>query len=499
MKRSLAFLLALVMMFSLFLFGCAEEQNGTTEGGAPAQSQTEPTVDEFAAPAVKALNRTFRFIVRDSTTTHLDTNEVFAQGLTGDKVNDAVFSRNSVLEAQYGAKIEEDRRANPHTDFKDSLISGEYVADFFFTNLTQIKSLAGANLLVDLNTLSSMDLSKGWWNRNAAKMLSINGKTFFITGEGCTMDERATWVLFFNRDLIANEGLESPYTLVENGTWTHEKMYEYMQKTAKDLNDDGKYAYNLDVIGYAGEQFNNWVHVAAANVTVSDVSSDGVITIPNQPKQELLDAWSKVKNVVTSELRYMQGGGSVFRKNMVTFTGLNLGSVLLWPDSDVNFGVIPFPKVNPDQKGYYTAPSHSILSFYAIPLTVSADQSKDWEKNGFSSAAEQCAYFLEVFFYHSHTTLTPAFHDQVLKKQAVQDAESAKYLEMVLDMDYLVIDPVVLYNFGKIGFTMFYNAGAAAGAMADDLKHETLVSLYTGSVEAARTALKDFIDITNYA
>ena len=91
--------------------------------------------------------------------------------------------------------------------------------------------------------------------------------------------------------------------------------------------------------------------------------------------------------------------------------------------------------------------------------------------------------------------ITPAFYDQVLSKQAVKDAESAKYLDLALDTDHIILDPFALFDFGDIGYQLFYDMSPSSG-MANDLSYDNFVSTYTSRVDAARTALQDYITIT---
>jgi len=501
MKKALCFILALMMVTSMILVSCGKENQTTTQGGGNA---VLPTTEEDKSGVydaeIKKLNREFTFIVRNmSNNKHLDTHEIYAEAITGDKINDAVFSRNSKLELDYGVTVKEVRDDAPHTNFREALIAGEYIGDFLFTGIVSMKTLGAANLLVDYNTLSNFDSGKVWWNQQAQKALTVNGKCFYLTGDAATLDDRATWIMLFNKDIVQNAGLESPYSLVEAGTWTIDKMYEYMQQTSVDGNGDGVYKYNTvgEIVGYCGEKFNNWAHVAAGKITISNMAEDGTITIPEQPKQELLDAWSKLRNVLTSPMRYMSGGSTAFKKNLVTFSGLNAAVVLLWAEAEVNFGVLPFPKVWAEQDGYYTAPSQSQFGVFSIPNTVAADKKNDWAANGFTTAAEQCVYFLEAFSYQSMLTVTPAFFDQVISKQSMKDSESIKMLNMALDPNHIILDPLALFDWGDLGYQMFYDAGAAANTNANDLKHDTLVSIYSSRFDAAKQALAEYIAITD--
>ena len=106
---------------------------------------------------------------------------------------------------------------------------------------------------------------------------------------------------------------------------------------------------------------------------------------------------------------------------------------------------------------------------------------------------------MEAFAYLSVNTVTPAFYDQVLLKQSVRDVESQKNLAMVLDKDHIILDPVLLFNFGSIGYSLFYEGTPTANANANDLAWENFVASYSSRVAAAREALKEYETITSAA
>jgi hypothetical protein len=127
-----------------------------------------------------------------------------------------------------------------------------------------------------------------------------------------------------------------------------------------------------------------------------------------------------------------------------------------------------------------------------MPKTVANDERRDWEANGFSSAEEQVAYFMEAFAYHSIDTVKPAFYDQVLLKQTAQDMESRTYLEMILDPNNIILDPLVLFNFGSCGYTVFYLL-TPTETFSNDLTYENFTSNYESRVDGARTALAEYL------
>ncbi len=497
-KRILSLILAVLMLSTSFLFvACGKEEEEKGGAGNVELNTEEDDESKKYTAEIKNLNgHVFHFLTRGTNpSSHLATHAVYAETTTGDKVNDAVYARNAQLAEKYNCTITEERYSNPGASARESLIAGDYIADFIMGTAQQTRTLASAGLLVDFNTLENIDLTKAWWDQNALNGMNVGGKNFFITGDAATLDDRASWIMWVNRDIIElYDSSIDLYDTVKKGEWTLELMAKLMSETAQDMDGDGQITkIGTDRFGYTGERGNNWFHVAAQNVTLSRISPAGDIEIPPQLSSELLAAWEAAKGVITSPYRIVDDSGAYFRSGLSTFFCCNVGSMLNMGSTTVNMGFLPLPKQSVEQEKYHTCMSYIQLGSYCIPYSV--EQAEDWETNGFKSGAEQCAYFLEAFGYYSMQILTPAFYDQVILKQSVRDAESAEMVKMALENK--VYDPVVGYDFGAT-LTMFKEAGSPnAGEPGTDAYFDTLGSLYDARYQAARKALNDYIKYIN--
>ena len=123
-KRTAALFLALALTLPLF-FSCSESGTNpdeTAPGAAPgavsdpsaaAETVPEETTDgrEKFAPSLPANNYegySFRIISRDDSmhTYPVHTRDLYAEEVTGDALNDAVFARNTKIEDTYGIRVE---------------------------------------------------------------------------------------------------------------------------------------------------------------------------------------------------------------------------------------------------------------------------------------------------------------------------------------------------------------------------------------------------------
>jgi len=497
--KILSLILALIMLCSCFLVACGGEEGKDKVGGEVSINTND--VDESKILDLPKLSANgfngheFRFVSRKVNHVQLLTHEIYAEALTGDKINDAVFTRNSQIEKEYNCKIVEEQIASPAASAKEPLMAGEYYADLLFDEARLLRGLAGQNLLVDLSILENMNLEKAWYDKNSLSGMNIGKKIFFIVGDAATMDDRASWIMWFNKDHMEEYDSDiNLYDEVRKGKWTIDRMYELMVSTAKDLNGDGYLMPGEDRMGYIAERYCNFGHMLACGITMGSVDDSGTWVIPTSPKQELVDAWAALRPLLTSPAREVSAHIDRFTKGLGTFYSGNLGTAFDLGDSTYRIGALPMPKLNEDQEEYQTGVYYSQLCTYAIPTTV--EGAEDWATNGFSSGAEQVAYFFEVFSFYSMNLLSPAFYNQVLLKQVASDPESAEMIELA--MQNKVYDPIAGYNFGGINIYSAVGSNNQNGIPGTDVNYDTLVSSYEAKVSAARKALQQYIQFTDF-
>ncbi|MBR7165630.1 MAG: hypothetical protein IKD18_05060 [Clostridia bacterium] len=497
--KILSLILALIMLCSCFLAACGSEEEKGQVGGEVAintDGVDETKVLDLPKLGANGFNgHEFRFLSRKVNHESLKTYEIYAESLTGDKLNDAVFTRNSQIEKAYNCKIVEEQVSSPANAAMEPLMAGEYYADILFDEARLLRGLAGKNLLADFSVMENTNLEKAWYDKNSLSGMNIGSKVFFLVGDAATLDDRCTWIMWFNRDHIEEYDSEiNLYDEVRAGKWTLDRLYELMVATAKDLNGDGYLMPGEDRFGYICERYGNFGHVLACGVTIGTVDDAGTWVIPTTPKQELIDAWAALKPVLTSPTRFVSSNIESFSKGLGTFYSAGIGSALSLGDSTYRIGALPMPKQNEEQELYLSGVGYSQLCAYSIPNTV--EGAEDWATNGFASGSEQVAYFFEVFSYYSMNLLTPAFYNQVLLKQSVSDPESAEMIEIA--MQNKVYDPIAGYNFGSINVYSHVGSNHQNGIPGTDVNYDTLVSAYEAKVAAARKALQQYIRFTDY-
>lgn len=108
---------------------------------------------------------------------------------------------------------------------------------------------------------------------------------------------------------------------------------------------------------------------------------------------------------------------AAFEENRALFYAEVMQCVIRLRQMDTDFGVIPLPKYNEEQEGYYTNVHNWASEAAVIPASVS-----DPERSGI---------ILESLAMESKKYLTPAYYEIALKGKFIRDEESSEMLDII--------------------------------------------------------------------
>ena len=244
---------ALAVLF-LLLAACSETPSETGEEGS-AGSDVEP---EIAQPADPADEKTDRASVPDDLPA-LDfggrdfraaqqtsrTYEFYAEELTGEGTNDAVYNRNLKIEDRFKVKIvsvDYDSLSSITNDVATLVKAGtdayEVVSHYAYRAYTPIHAHAYRNWL----EVPNIDFSRPWWNSLANEQNTINGILYTATGDINISSLLTTYAFFFNVPVTEKYGIspESLYSAVYEGTWTIDHFIDLTSSIYEDTNGTGR-------------------------------------------------------------------------------------------------------------------------------------------------------------------------------------------------------------------------------------------------------------------
>ena len=150
--------------------------------------------------------------------------------LTGDALNDAIYTRNLEVEQRFNCVI--NTRTDGWTHDQASALMPTLLAGDDSVDLVALGFMQGGvgfitnDLAYPLNMVPYIDMKKPYWNQNIVDSLSVGDNVYILIGDinWTTMCETA--VCFFNKQVQQDMNIPNLYELVDNGKWTFEMLQE---------------------------------------------------------------------------------------------------------------------------------------------------------------------------------------------------------------------------------------------------------------------------------
>jgi len=439
MLRCIALLLVLVTL-GMLVVSCGGD-DPAEDPKNPGSNNTDPNPPagevEFKdkVPAMDMDGYTFTALAR---TTDWFADEVTAEDGTGDLILQEIYDRNDRIQNRFNCIIDHAFiQENEWTTWQTSVTSGANEYKYSLNHMMQTATESLTGTMLNLNELPHLDLYAPWWNQSANSDLNIGGKLYFTSNEFCTSSIYLTWIMIFNMDMVAEREIE-PYKLVDSGDWTIDTLYEIVSDSYE---DDGDSIVNFnDTYGLISH--NNTVmtnYIFSFNIPVVTLDSKGEAIVEyNLPTSKMPTAVEKVYNLfynssnggkcyTDQELQTGTGTTSLhdncivakFATKTALFANTRLHALEDMRTSDVKFGILPFPKYDADQDGYYThVDGRASLIF--VPYTLP------------ESEYEYVGALMEALAAETYDDVLPQIQDSALLSRYSEDSDAYRCLEMTL-------------------------------------------------------------------
>lgn len=415
-------------------------------------AETEPVFEGH--PDLKDVNydgRTFTFITRSSKYGGWETFDIFAEAENGEPLNDSVYLRNSIVEERYGIRIAENKQDKIIETVPQLIQAGDASYDAIIAPGNNGMSFSNSKLLVDLNSIDTLNLENEWWDANAVRDFSIAGKLYLTVGDMTFSDKDGSWVYTFNKKIADQFNIEYPYEMAKNGTWTYDKFYDMAKQVAADLNGDGQMIWRDDRFGIATEAYDTYAAFFYAGGRM--FSTDNEDNYPEYVlgNQRNFDAFDKYYTIVQDRNVYHKGfsvdGGMsdriLFLEGRALFRGTTLNNIrYAYRDMEDDFGLVVAPKYDEAQESYgHIVSIGSSSSVICVPQT-----SPDLEFTGNA---------LEALCYESTDTVRDTYLNKAFNGKYLRDEDSIEMLSMCLDSR--VYNLSIIYTTWGDWFMTFYN------------------------------------------
>ena len=439
-----ALLLALLTVGSN-LCACGGDNSDVTAQTTAANTDTaatEAVTEDVRAPYAELAPEIEDFGGYDYRIFVHDGSKYDADEETGEIVNDAIYRRNKAVEERYNINISTysgfgfgDDRAlamqsiQANDDFAD-------VMGLFLISSSMMAAQEGA--LIDWNECKEINLTAPWWDERITD-LSVYDKQYVLAGDIATTDDLRQMVVTYNKAIWNDMDYEDPYTIVNEGRWTLDLMYQLAKDTTKELDGDGKMTVS-DQFGILSEVKAAWYLFLGSGQ--KSIAYDGVSYITNLSDEKSYDVMNGVieimidmNNVCVIDDGKHNGelttgeiwaeASKIFAEGRALFRTQTFSGTEKLRDMGQDYGVLPIPKWSEEQDAYYCMTNDDICAL-SLPTTV--------------TDAHRAALITEALAYESMFVLQPTFYEVYLSEKLLRDEQSRNMMDLVLDSKFYDMD-----------------------------------------------------------
>jgi len=351
--------------------------------------------------------------------------EIYAEELTGEITNDAVYNRNLKIEDRLDIRIQHEILTEVQTQINTLVIAGDDAFEIMGYQAYWSHIPIAAKSAQNWYDIPYMDFTKPWYNNRTNEAATFNGKLFNLTSSLAVTQMQYTYAMFFNQRITEEFGCAPTdlYQLVYNNEWTFDKFNEIVSGIYIDVNGNAKKDLD-DVFGYACQLTHpSDVWLAAFDQPVTGKNADGKVIIElNTEKtisalQKIYDLTYSTESTFTYTNQYDEYKYFANAKVAICPLPFKVAYNELRAMED-GYGILPYPKWDSNQEQYLTN-IFDQYSAFVVPKTA--------------SDLDFIGIIMEALNAESYKTVYPAFYDVALKGKYTEDEDTARMVDIVME------------------------------------------------------------------
>lgn len=434
MKKNYKILSALlvVIMVITVLVSCSSG-NGGNDGSSSGSTEF---IDSIPSD-VKFEGKTFTILAREDGFNSDTEHEITADENETETVNQAVYNRNAKIENRFGCKISpyfipggwDDKDTFTNT-MKNSIMSNSQAFDLIMGYQAYMAELGLNEYYANMYDpdFKYLDFNADYYYSDIIKELTVNNQLYYLVGDYSLSYLENLYVLYFNKDMANDLNISDLYATVREGKWTIEKLIEYSRLAYEDTDGDG-YKTPDDTFGFI-TKYSNSSDALFSEFDVQPTTTDEKgRPVFNMDSSKVVSILERMITFCEEDCAYSFPNTSLSPIGETTEDNIFMdGRALFYPERtfyaelfrnvETDFGIIPFPKWNEEQAGYYTQSQNS----YSVAIIPA-----DCPDKAFTGA------MLEALTAETANEggVTDAYYDIALKDKYSRDDESGEMLDIV--------------------------------------------------------------------
>ncbi len=404
----------------------------------------------------------------------------FADEATGDAMNDAIFERTINVEEYLNVDITQTDVGTINdvvSQVKTTVTAGDDVYAMALLHcISGVSDLPTGGYIYNLDTLPHLDMDADWWNRDQMDVLRLGKNTYYGVSDYMIP---CPYVIFFNKEMIVDRNMDNPYDLVYEGKWTLAKFVEMATSVTQDVNGDGEYTTDHDIVGVTTNEGSKYIpFMTGADQFITSMGDDGKIHLDMNNERTFTIIETLHKLMETKGTTYQAKGSDkeedVFPmgSGRLLFRLASIPTAEVYRDVEVDIGILPYPKFDEAQENYISQDWGGLMS---VPVSI--------------GDADMVGAVIELLAWESENNVIPAYFDVTLSGKLARDEDSRNMLELLFD--------TIAYEVGGnyFGFaTGFSDLFYTNVRLVIEKDSTDFASWYAKSESAAQTTIDKFYE-----
>ncbi len=285
---------------------------------------------------------------------------IYAENLNGEVINDALYNARMTISNRFNANIALTAKDNfdvVSNNVHNMVLAGDNTYDLVYNHDLKTVSNALKGDFLNIRDIDVIDFSKPWW-KGSSEEFTVNGKLLFTANFLSLSGIYMNCSLAINKKIAADNLIEIPYEKVKAGDWYLDDLINMTKDMVRDLDGDGEIT-DKDQFGFLTSYYGEMAIQSDLGGTLISKDSygylvyepdlDKIVRILEKVEKLYENGTSKygATNEYGADLFMNNQGLFMFTENRILYTKVR--------NSNVIYGILPFPKFDETQKDYRSA------------------------------------------------------------------------------------------------------------------------------------------------
>ncbi|MCL2816305.1 MAG: extracellular solute-binding protein [Oscillospiraceae bacterium] len=302
--------------------------------------------------------------------------KLFKPNFSGEMLSDARRYRTGLADAECNTVIASIERPKESIvqEIKLAVQTDEFISDILCVPFDIQSELVRNGYLMNLKKIPFLNPGAEYYNASATEALTVNGNIYGLVSD-LTFDPSNIYAVFYNKTLVKEYELSNPVQMYKDGKWNYDGMFNISKELSSaiaDLNHDLRWSVGLDKEN--PDIINGLFMTSGGKYFTKRDYGYPVLSFNGEKTLKIIDAVSKIfyPPADFKTENYLVSGdwnqNKAFSNGNVLFSVLKLDVIPEMANSEVDWGILPFPAL--DENGYANGAPYSFTDGNALGISV---------------------------------------------------------------------------------------------------------------------------------